>query len=146
ENGSGIFDLGTSLKKREGGDVLSEKLLDLDSTKDLYPSLHDNPLSGTTTYSISSKPLLEEFADELALITFPSKYDDDLQLDIEFDLNEIEFLLHRDIDSSLKDSIDKINLDNPADNVIDSIPEMFIDEHALDYSSPPIFNEYDDDF
>nr|GFD49078.1 hypothetical protein [Tanacetum cinerariifolium] len=26
------------------------------------------------------------------------------------------------------------------------MPEMFTDKHALDYSSPPIFNEYDDDF
>nr|GEU72921.1 hypothetical protein [Tanacetum cinerariifolium] len=26
------------------------------------------------------------------------------------------------------------------------MPEMFTDEHAIDYSSPPIFNEYDDDF
>nr|GFD29980.1 hypothetical protein [Tanacetum cinerariifolium] len=29
---------------------------------------------------------------------------------------------------------------------VDSMPEMFTDEHALDYSSPPIFDEYDDDF
>nr|GEX17456.1 hypothetical protein [Tanacetum cinerariifolium] len=37
------------------------------------------------------------------------------------------------------------NLANPADNFVDSMPEMFADEHALDYSSPPIFDEYDDD-
>nr|GEV85956.1 reverse transcriptase domain-containing protein [Tanacetum cinerariifolium] len=43
-----IFDL-------ERCNVLLEKLLDLDSTKDLHPPLHDNP-SGSTTY-----PLLEEF-------------------------------------------------------------------------------------
>nr|GEU94914.1 hypothetical protein [Tanacetum cinerariifolium] len=103
-----IFDL-------EGGNVLPEKLLDLDSTKDLHPPLHVNPLSGSTTYS--SSLLLEELADELALITFPPKYDDDLY-----------------------------NLANPADNFVDSMPEMFSDEHALDYSSPPIFNEYDDVF
>nr|GEZ03075.1 hypothetical protein [Tanacetum cinerariifolium] len=65
--------------------------------------------------------------------------------DVESDLKEIEFLLHRDVDSSLKDSIDQSNLANPADNFVDSIPEMFTDEHALDYSSPSIFNEYDDD-
>nr|GEX50766.1 reverse transcriptase domain-containing protein [Tanacetum cinerariifolium] len=102
----------------EGGNVLPEKLLDLDSTKDLHPPLHVNLLSGSTTYSSSSlNPLLEEFADELALIIFPSKYDDDLQFDI----------------------------DNLADNLVDSMPEMFTDEHAFDYSSPLIFNEYDDD-
>nr|GEX18917.1 hypothetical protein [Tanacetum cinerariifolium] len=126
----------------KGGNVLSEKLLDLDSTKDLYPPLHVNPLSGSTTYS--SNPLLEELADELALITFPLKYDDVLQFDVESDLKEIEFLL--DKDSSLKDSIDQSNLANLADVFIDSIPEMFTDKHALDYSSPPIFDEYDNDF
>nr|GEW06273.1 reverse transcriptase domain-containing protein [Tanacetum cinerariifolium] len=130
----------------KGGNVLPEKLLDLDSTKDLHPPLHVNPLSGSTTYSSSPNPLLEELADELTLITFPSKYDDDLQFDVESDLKEIEFLLHQDIDSSLKDSIDQSNLANPADNFVDSMPEMFIDEHALDYSSPLIFDEYDDDF
>nr|GEV40987.1 hypothetical protein [Tanacetum cinerariifolium] len=128
----------------EGGNVLPEKLLDLDSTKDLHPPLHVNPLSGSTTYS--SSPLLEELANELDLITFPSKYDDDLQFDVESDLKEIEFLLHQDIDSSLKDSIDQSNLANLADNFVDSMPEMFTDEHAPNYSSPPIFDEYDDDF
>nr|GEU57095.1 reverse transcriptase domain-containing protein [Tanacetum cinerariifolium] len=66
-----IFDL-------EGGNVLPERLLDLDSTKDLHPPLH--------------------------------------------------------------------YLANLADNFVDSMPEMFTDEHALDYSSPSIFDEYDDDF
>nr|GFA16485.1 hypothetical protein [Tanacetum cinerariifolium] len=62
----------------EGGNVLPEKLLDIDFTKDLHPPLYVNPLSGSTTYSSSSHPLLEELADELALITFPLKYNDDL--------------------------------------------------------------------
>nr|GEU31236.1 hypothetical protein [Tanacetum cinerariifolium] len=105
------------------------------------PPLHDNPLSGSTTYFSSSNPLLEEFADEL-----PPKHDDNLQFDIEFDLKEIEFLLYKDKDSSLKDLIDQKNLANLADIFVDSIPEMFTDEHALDYSSPRIFDEYDDDF
>nr|GEV22271.1 hypothetical protein [Tanacetum cinerariifolium] len=128
----------------ERGNVLPKKLLDLDSTKDLHPLLHVNPLNASTTYS--SNPLLEEFADELALITLHLKYDDDLHFDIKFDVKEIEFLLRQDIDSSLKDSIDQSNLANPADNFVDSMPEMFTDEHALDYSSPLIFDEYDDDF
>nr|GEW19039.1 hypothetical protein [Tanacetum cinerariifolium] len=130
----------------KGGNVLPNKLLDLDSTKYLHPPLHVNPLSGSTTYSSSPNQLLKEFADELTLITFPPKYNDDLQFDVEFGLKEIEFLLHQDIDSSLKDSIDKSNLANPAENFVDSMPEMFTDEHALDYSSPLIFDEYDDDF
>nr|GEV27850.1 reverse transcriptase domain-containing protein [Tanacetum cinerariifolium] len=105
----------------KGGNVLPKKLLDLDSTKDLHPPLYVHSLSGSTTYSYSSSPLLEEFTDELALITFPPKYDDDLQFDVD-------------------------NLANPADNFFDSMPEMFIDEHAPDYSFPLIFDEYDDDF
>nr|GEX38163.1 putative reverse transcriptase domain-containing protein [Tanacetum cinerariifolium] len=130
----------------EGSNFLPEKFLDLDSTKDLHSPLHVNPLSGSTTYFSSSNLFLEEFADELALITVPLKYDDDLQFDIESDLKEIEFMHYQDIDSSLKDSSDQSNLANPADIFVDSMPEMFDDEHALDYSSPPIFNEYDDDF
>nr|GEV16213.1 hypothetical protein [Tanacetum cinerariifolium] len=129
-----IFDL-------KGGNVLPKKLLDLNSTKDLHPPLRVNPLSGSTTYS--SNLLLEELADELALIKFLPKYDDDLQFDVESDLKEIEFLLHQDINSNLKDSIDQSNL---ANNFVDYMPEMFTDEHALDYSSPSIFDEYDDDF
>nr|GEV65543.1 hypothetical protein [Tanacetum cinerariifolium] len=123
----------------EGCNVLSEKLLDLDSTKDLHPPLHDNPLSGSTTYF--SKPLLEEFADEL-----PPTYDDNLQFDIESDLKEIEFLVYQDKDSSLKDLIDQKNFANLADIFVNFTPEMFTDEHAFDYSSPLIFDEYDDDF
>nr|GEZ74075.1 reverse transcriptase domain-containing protein [Tanacetum cinerariifolium] len=123
----------------EGCNALSEKLPDLDSTKYLHPPLHDNPLSGSTTYFSNS--FLEEFVDEL-----PSEYDDNLQFDIESDLREIEFLLYQDKYSSLKDSIDQKGLANLADIFVDSIPEMFTDEHTLDYSSPPIFDEYDDDF
>nr|GEY34171.1 hypothetical protein [Tanacetum cinerariifolium] len=119
--------------------VLSEKLPDLDSTKDLHLPLHDNPLSGSTTYF--SNPLVEEFADEL-----PLEYDDNLQFDIKFNLKEIEFLLYQDKDFSIKDSIEQKSLANLADIFLYSTPEMFTDEHALDYSSPLIFDEYGDDF
>nr|GEW71841.1 retrovirus-related Pol polyprotein from transposon TNT 1-94 [Tanacetum cinerariifolium] len=136
-----IFDL-------EGGNVLIEKLLDLDSTKDHHPLHHVNPLSGSTTSS-SPNQLLEEFADKLALITFPPKYNDDLMFDIESDLKEIEYLLHsdpiKDMDSNLKDPIDQSNLVKLNDNLVDTMPEMFTDEHAFDYSSLPLYDEYDDD-
>nr|GFA06794.1 reverse transcriptase domain-containing protein [Tanacetum cinerariifolium] len=133
----------------EGGNVLPEKLLDLDSTKDLHPPLHVHPLSGSTTYS-SSNSLLEEPTDELALITFPLKYDNDLQFDIEFDLKEIEFLLHQDIDSSLKDLIDqkvesetKNVYDDPFDSKGEKIKEskLLIDE--LDLPCDFLPSEYD---
>nr|GFA23229.1 reverse transcriptase domain-containing protein [Tanacetum cinerariifolium] len=104
-------------------------------SEDFLEDLFTNKPSSNPTYSFS--------ADELA---FPLKYDDDLQFDIESDLKEIEFLLHQDIDSSLKDLIDQSNLANLSDIFVDSMPKMFTDEHALDYSSPSIFDEYDDDF
>ncbi|GJS49257.1 hypothetical protein Tco_0599378 [Tanacetum coccineum] len=78
--------------------------------------------------------MLCEFADELAHITFPPG-NDDLPFDAESDLQELEYLLNNDpikeMDSILKDLVDENSLD-------DTISEMFTDEHALDYSSPPL--------
>ncbi|GJV61207.1 reverse transcriptase domain-containing protein [Tanacetum coccineum] len=52
-----------------------------------------------------------------------------------------DYLLNHDLikemDSILEDSIDENSLD-------DTISEMFTDEHALDYSSPPLCDDYDD--
>nr|GFC17544.1 hypothetical protein [Tanacetum cinerariifolium] len=114
----------------------------------LHPSLHVTSLSGNTTSSSSPNQLLEELADKLALITFPPG-NDDLLFDIESNLKEIEYLLHhdpiKDIDSILKDSVDQNNLVDHNDNSVDSMLGMFTDEHALDYSSPPLYDEYDDD-
>nr|GEU31946.1 hypothetical protein [Tanacetum cinerariifolium] len=131
----------------EGGNVLIEKLLDLDSTKDLHPPHNVNILSGRTTSS-SLNQLLEEFADELALITFPPE-NDDLPFDIESDLKEIEYLLNKnpikEMDSIHEDSVDQDNLVDLNKNLFYIMPEMFTDEHALDYSSLPLYDEYDDD-
>nr|GEW46649.1 reverse transcriptase domain-containing protein [Tanacetum cinerariifolium] len=132
----------------KGDIVLIEKLLNLDSTKDLPPPHNIDPLSGSTTFSSSIEHVLEEFVDELALITFPSG-NDDLPFDIESDLKEIEYLLNHDptkeMDSILEDLIDESNLAYPNDNLFDSISEMFTDEYTLDYSSPPIYDDFDDD-
>nr|GEU59611.1 hypothetical protein [Tanacetum cinerariifolium] len=106
-----------------------------------------NPLSGSTTSS-SLDHLLKEFADELALITFPPG-NDDLSFDIEFDLREIEYLLNHDptkeMDSILEDSVDECNLADPNNDLFDTIPKMFTDEHTLDYLSPPLYDDFDDD-
>nr|GEX53713.1 reverse transcriptase domain-containing protein [Tanacetum cinerariifolium] len=105
-----------------------------------------NPLSGNTTSS-SPDHLLEEFADELALITFPLG-NDDHPFDIESNLREIEYLLNHDptkeMDSILEDSVDECNLtdlnnhlsdnddvyDDPFDSKEDKIKEskLLIDE------------------
>nr|GFC51405.1 hypothetical protein [Tanacetum cinerariifolium] len=62
-------------------------------------------LSGNTTFS-SPDHFLEEFVDELAIITFPPG-NDDLPFDIKSDLREIEYLLNHDptkgMDSILED-------------------------------------------
>ncbi|GJV36826.1 reverse transcriptase domain-containing protein [Tanacetum coccineum] len=94
-------------------------------TSDSFPPGNDDPVD----------LLLEEFVNELALITFPPGHDD-LPFDIESDLREIEYLLNYDptkeMDSILEDSVDGGNL---ADDLVDTILEMFTDEHTLDYSS-----------
>ncbi|GKB06499.1 reverse transcriptase domain-containing protein [Tanacetum coccineum] len=129
----------------EGDLHLIEELLNNDPSSPL--PLSHNPLSGSTTSS-SPDYLLEEFADELALITFPpGNYD--LPFDIESDLREIEYSLNHDptkeMDSILEDSVDEGNLADPNNDLVDTIPEMFTDEHTLDYSSPPLYDDANDD-
>ncbi|GJR00444.1 reverse transcriptase domain-containing protein [Tanacetum coccineum] len=46
------------------------------------------------------------------------------------------------MNSILEDSVDK---NSPDDNLVDTLSEMFTDEHALDYSSPPLWDDYDDE-
>nr|GEY90491.1 hypothetical protein [Tanacetum cinerariifolium] len=106
--------------------------------------IHEN-LSEVTIHETPDK---NEFADELALITFPSR-NDDLPFDIKSDLREIEYLLNHDptneMDSILEDSVDEDNLAKPNNNLVDTIPEMFTDEHTLDYSSLPLYDDVNDD-
>nr|GFD28935.1 hypothetical protein [Tanacetum cinerariifolium] len=78
----------------KGCTFLSEELPNIDSFNDIHPYFDDDPLSGSTTYSANS--LLEEFADELALISYPPDYDDYRAYDIESDIREIEFLLFQE--------------------------------------------------
>nr|GEX78677.1 hypothetical protein [Tanacetum cinerariifolium] len=126
----------------KGCTFLSEELPDIDSFNDIHPYFDDDPLSGSTTFSANS--LLEEFADELALISYPLDYDDNRACDIESDIREIEFLLFQGEDSDFKDSIDQsVNCD---DLFVDPIREMFIDEQPPDYSFPLRFDVYPNDF
>nr|GFB33607.1 hypothetical protein [Tanacetum cinerariifolium] len=98
---------------------ISEELPDIDSFNDIHLHFDDDPLSGSTTYSANS--LLEDFADELALISYPLDYDDN-------------------------HSIDQSVLANLDDLFVDPTPEMCIDEQPPDYSFPPRFDVYPDDF
>nr|GEY72425.1 ulp1 protease family, C-terminal catalytic domain-containing protein [Tanacetum cinerariifolium] len=123
---------------------LSEELPDTDSFNDIHPHFDDDPLSGSTTYSANS--LLEEFADELALISYPPDYDDYRVCDIESVIREIEFLLFQGKDSNFKDSIDQSVLTHCDDLFVDPTPKMFMKEQPPDYSFPPRFDVYPDDF
>nr|GFC45092.1 reverse transcriptase domain-containing protein [Tanacetum cinerariifolium] len=100
----------------KGCTFLSEELPDIDSFNDIHPYFDNDPLSGSTTYSANS--LLEEFADELALISYPPDYDDYRACDIESDIKEIEIFFSK----------------------------MFTEEQPPDYSFPPRFDVYPDDF
>ncbi|GJR64970.1 reverse transcriptase domain-containing protein [Tanacetum coccineum] len=98
------------------------------------------PISETSDY------FLEEFADELAHITFPPR-NDDFSFDAESDLREIEYLLNHDpikeMDSILEDSVDE----NSPDNNLGCLPILSCsrNEHALDYSSPQLWDDYDNE-
>nr|GEU97391.1 hypothetical protein [Tanacetum cinerariifolium] len=128
----------------KGCNFLSEELPDINSFNDIHPHFDDDPLSGSTTYSANS--LLEKFTDELALITYPPDYDDNRTCDIESDLREIDFLLYQGEDSDFKDSIGQTDLTDLDDLFVDPTPEMFTDEQPPDYSFPPRFDVYPDDF
>ncbi|GJU49953.1 hypothetical protein Tco_1219508 [Tanacetum coccineum] len=87
----------------------------------------NHPSSGSTTPFSDS--LLEEFADELALLDpFPPGNKDD-NFDPEADLREIEYMLNQDpsTGSSPKSDIE----------IIDPIPKRFTDEPAHIYLPPP---------
>nr|GEY70418.1 reverse transcriptase domain-containing protein [Tanacetum cinerariifolium] len=129
-----------------------------DSCKDYLEDLFaTNHLSSNPTFSSHTDLTLpkvkddifdpegdSEFTNELALITFPLG-NDDLSFDIESDLRKIEYLLNHDptkeMDSILEDSVDEDNLAEPNNDLFDIIPEMFTDEHTLDYSSLPLYDD-----
>nr|GFB50133.1 reverse transcriptase domain-containing protein [Tanacetum cinerariifolium] len=133
------------------------------SSEDCFEDLVPNKQSGNPTFSLhkeiaspevtheihdskGSNSLLEEFTDELALISYPPDYDNNLTCDIESDLREIEFLLFQGEDFDFKDSIDQTDLANLNDLFVDPTPEMFTDEQPPDYSFPPRFDVCPDDF
>nr|GEW71145.1 reverse transcriptase domain-containing protein [Tanacetum cinerariifolium] len=105
----------------KGCTLLSEELPDIDSFNDIHSHFDDDPLSGSTTYLANL--LLEELTDELALISYPLDYDDNLAY-----------------------SIDQSDLTHCDDLFVDPTPEMFTDEQPPDYSFPPRFDVYPDDF
>nr|GEW67788.1 reverse transcriptase domain-containing protein [Tanacetum cinerariifolium] len=90
-----------------------------DYLEDLFATNH---LSGNPTFSSHTGLTSPEVKDDIF----------DPERDIE-------------MDSILEDSIDEYNLTDPNVNLFDTIPKIFTDEHTLDYSSPLLYDEYDDD-
>ncbi|GJX00502.1 reverse transcriptase domain-containing protein [Tanacetum coccineum] len=106
-------------------DINEEYLENLFSTS--HPSGNPTPTSEISDYS------LEEFTDELALIeSFPLGNDD---MTLEDVISEIEYLLSRDPLAEY----------SPNNDLIDTIFKDFADEPALDYSSPPRYDDVNDD-
>nr|GFA63018.1 hypothetical protein [Tanacetum cinerariifolium] len=125
----------------KGCTLLSEELPDIDSFNDIHLYFDDDPLSGSTTYSANS--LLEEFADELALISYPSDYDDNGTCDIESDLREIDFFLF-DVypDHFMEFESDADNFDDFFDSKGEKIKEAELLIGQLDLPCD-IMSEYD---
>ncbi|GKE13059.1 hypothetical protein Tco_1416610, partial [Tanacetum coccineum] len=96
-----------------------KNLLNLDKTKDL-PPYHDNQLSGNPNLIL--EPETKSSSSSPTLISLE-----------ESELIWEEFEAYLVDENSLNDNLD------------DTISEMFTDEHALDYSSPPLWDNYDDD-
>nr|GFC83457.1 hypothetical protein [Tanacetum cinerariifolium] len=99
-------------------------------------------------FNLLTNSLLEEFADELALISYPLDYYDNRAYDIESDIREIEFLLYQGEDSDFKYSIDQSVLTHCDDLFVDPTQEMFTAEEPTDYSFPQRFDSdatFDDD-
>nr|GEZ89341.1 hypothetical protein [Tanacetum cinerariifolium] len=101
-----------------------------------------NPLSGNPTFSSHTDLTSPKVINPLSGNTTSSSPDHLLE-------EEIEYLLNHDptkeMDSILKDSVDEYNLVDPNDDLVDTILEMFTDEQTLDYSSPPLYDDVDDD-
>ncbi|GJZ45200.1 hypothetical protein Tco_0592796 [Tanacetum coccineum] len=94
----------------------------------LEDSVDENSLDDNLDNTIS-----EEFADELAPSeSFPPGNDDMTPEDV---IKEVKCLL-------TQSPLANYSFDN---DLINTILEMFTDEHALDYSSPPLWDDYDDD-
>ncbi|GJV59104.1 hypothetical protein Tco_1465204 [Tanacetum coccineum] len=105
-----------------------EYLLNHDPIKDMDSILEDSVDENSLDDTIS-----EEFADELAPSeSFPLGIDDMTPEDV---IKEEKCLL-------TQSPLVNYSLDN---DLINTILKMFTDEHALDYSSPPLWDDYDDD-
>nr|GEX26028.1 reverse transcriptase domain-containing protein [Tanacetum cinerariifolium] len=110
-----------------------------DYLKDLFATNH---LSGNPTFSSHTDLTSPKVINPLSGNPTSSSPDHLLEEEIEYFLNHDPT---KEMDSILEDSVDEDNLADPNNDLFDTIPEMFTDEHTLDYSSPPLYDDFDDD-
>nr|GEX11401.1 reverse transcriptase domain-containing protein [Tanacetum cinerariifolium] len=127
-----------------------------DFLKDLFATNH---LSGNPTFSshtdLTSSEVKDDIFDPEGNIVIIAKL---LNLDSTKDLpppynihplngsttsSSPNYLLEEFTDEL--DLVDEDNIADPNDNLVDTIPEMFTDKHALDCSSPPLYDDFYDD-
>nr|GFB25350.1 hypothetical protein [Tanacetum cinerariifolium] len=101
-----------------------------------------NHLSGNPTFSSPIDLTSPEVINQLSGNTTSSSLDHLLEEEIEYVLNHD---LTKEIDSKLEDLVDEDNLADPDDDLVDTIPEIFTDKHTLDYPSPLLYDDVDDD-
>nr|GEY55596.1 reverse transcriptase domain-containing protein [Tanacetum cinerariifolium] len=94
----------------------------------------------------TARALIDVYGEEMIL----RDNDERLTLNMRHDTSSYSNQPHKEsinmeIDSIIEDSVDECNLVDPNNNLVDIIPKMFIDEHTLDYSSPPLYDDVDDD-
>nr|GEZ54479.1 hypothetical protein [Tanacetum cinerariifolium] len=107
-------------------DSILEDLVDEDKLEDPNDNLVDTipeMFTDEHTLNYSSSPLYDDFDDYLVELEFDTDYE---------------------MDSILKDLVDEDKREDPNDNLVDTIPEMFTDEHTLNYSSSPLYDDFDD--
>ncbi|GKE65222.1 reverse transcriptase domain-containing protein, partial [Tanacetum coccineum] len=131
----------------EGSDLIWEEFEAYLASDSFPPGSDDTDFDPEGDLHLIEELLKNDPSSPLPLSHNPlSGRNDDFPFDIESDLREIEYLLNHDptqeIDSILEDLVDEGNL---ADDLVDTIPEMFTDEHTLDYSSPPLYDDVNDD-
>nr|GEY45239.1 reverse transcriptase domain-containing protein [Tanacetum cinerariifolium] len=120
-------------------DILREKLLNINRLIAKIEALNDNPAPSSDFMTKSSSTSLNSLLEET------NTFDNSLP-EFETFCFDVEEISSGSKDSNLNDSIDQTDLANLDDNFVDPIPKMFTDEHTPDYSSPLIFDVYDDDF
>ncbi|GJT60252.1 reverse transcriptase domain-containing protein [Tanacetum coccineum] len=113
--------------------------------------LHKESINMIDIYNVSNKEYLEDFGST----TYPSPTLISLE-ESELIWEEFEAYLASDsfppgnddqVDLSPEKFVDELALTNNShsNDLVDTIPEMFTDEHALDYSSLPLWDDYDDE-